>query len=174
MSTIKVVNMTGAEVGTVELYDADLRHRAQRDRCPRVVKNHLANCRQGTQSALTRVRGFRRRHEAVAPEGHRPRPSGQHPRSAVDARRHRVRPQAPRLQLRAEQEGQASGSASPSCPPRLPTARSSSSTRSNGRDQDQDFVNFLTAVRRGRQGRRRHSRGERDRRQERPQHPRRR
>ena len=60
-----------------------------------MVKNYLANQRQGTQSALTRSRGLRRRQEAVAPEGHRPRPPGLYPGSPVDPRRHRVRSQAP-------------------------------------------------------------------------------
>ena len=46
-----------------------------------VVKNHLANCRQGTQCALTRAEVSGGGKQALAPEGHRPRPSGLHPRS---------------------------------------------------------------------------------------------
>ena len=52
--------------------------------------------RQGTQSALTRAEVSGGGHQALASEGHRPRPSGQHPRPPVDPRRHRVCPQAPR------------------------------------------------------------------------------
>ena len=55
MSTIKVLNMTGAEVGTVELNDAIFGIEPNSVVVHEVVKNHLANCRQGTQSALTRA-----------------------------------------------------------------------------------------------------------------------
>ena len=55
MSTIKVLNMTGAEVGTVELNDAIFGIEPNTAVVHEVVKNHLANCRQGTQSALTRA-----------------------------------------------------------------------------------------------------------------------
>ena len=54
MSTIKVVSMTGAEVGTVELNDAIFGIEPNMSVVHEVVKNHLANCRQGTQSALTK------------------------------------------------------------------------------------------------------------------------
>ncbi|MBR2929553.1 MAG: 50S ribosomal protein L4 [Oscillospiraceae bacterium] len=55
MSTIKVLNMAGAEVGTVELCDAIFGIEPNEAVVHEVVKNHLANCRQGTQSALTRA-----------------------------------------------------------------------------------------------------------------------
>ena len=55
MSTIKVFNMAGAEVGTVELNDAIFGIEPNQVVVHEVVKNHLANCRQGTQSALTRA-----------------------------------------------------------------------------------------------------------------------
>ena len=55
MSTIKVLNMAGAEVGTVELNDAVFGIEPNTAVVHEVVKNHLANCRQGTQSALTRA-----------------------------------------------------------------------------------------------------------------------
>ena len=55
MSTIKVLNMTGAEVGSVELNDAIFGIEPNTAVVHEVVKNHLANCRQGTQSALTRA-----------------------------------------------------------------------------------------------------------------------
>ena len=92
-----LVNMAGTQVGEVELSEAVFGIEPNQTVVHEVVKNHLANCRQGTQSALTRAEV-----SGLAPEGHRPRPSGQHPRPPVDPRRHRVRPQAPRLQLRAE------------------------------------------------------------------------
>ena len=55
MSSIKVLNMAGAEVGTVELNDAIFGIEPNEAVVHEVVKNHLANCRQGTQSALTRA-----------------------------------------------------------------------------------------------------------------------
>ncbi|MGN8890729.1 50S ribosomal protein L4 [Dysosmobacter sp. HCP28S3_G4] len=55
MPTMKVLNMTGAEVGTVELSDAIFGIEPNEAVVHEVVKNHLANCRQGTQSALTRA-----------------------------------------------------------------------------------------------------------------------
>ena len=55
MSSIKVLNMAGAEVGTIELNDAIFGIEPNKTVVHEVVKNHLANCRQGTQSALTRA-----------------------------------------------------------------------------------------------------------------------
>ena len=55
MASIKVLNMAGAEVGTVELNDAIFGIEPNEVVVHEVVKNHLANCRQGTQSALTRA-----------------------------------------------------------------------------------------------------------------------
>ena len=55
MSTIKVLNMAGAEVGTVELNDSIFGIAPSTVVVHEVVKNPLANCRQGTQSALTRA-----------------------------------------------------------------------------------------------------------------------
>lgn len=55
MSAIKVLNMAGAEVGAVELNDSIFGIEPNTAVVHEVVKNHLANCRQGTQSALTRA-----------------------------------------------------------------------------------------------------------------------
>ena len=52
---MKVLNMAGAEVGTVELSNAIFGIEPNPVVVHEVVKNHLANCRQGTQSALTRA-----------------------------------------------------------------------------------------------------------------------
>ncbi len=54
MSMIKVLNMAGNQVGEVELNDAIFGIEPNMSVVHEVVKNHLANCRQGTQSALTR------------------------------------------------------------------------------------------------------------------------
>ncbi len=50
-----LVNMTGAKVGEVELSDAVFGIEPNQAVVHEAVKNHLANCRQGTQSALTRA-----------------------------------------------------------------------------------------------------------------------
>ena len=55
MSSMKVLNMAGAEVGTVELNDEIFGITPNPVAVHEVVKYHLANCRQGTQSALTRA-----------------------------------------------------------------------------------------------------------------------
>ena len=55
MSTINVLNMAGETVGTVELSDRIFGIEPNTAVVHEVVKNHLANCRQGTQSALTRA-----------------------------------------------------------------------------------------------------------------------
>lgn len=59
MATVKMLNMEGAEVGTVELADAIFGITPNQNAVHAVVKNYLANQRQGTQSAKTRaeVRG---------------------------------------------------------------------------------------------------------------------
>ena len=55
MSTINVLTMAGETVGTVELCDGIFGIEPNQAVVHEVVKNHLANCRQGTQSALTRA-----------------------------------------------------------------------------------------------------------------------
>ena len=55
MSTVKVMNMSGASVGEVELCEAVFGIEPNMAVVHEVVKNHLANRRQGTQSALTRA-----------------------------------------------------------------------------------------------------------------------
>ena len=50
-----VVDMTGKKVGEVELSEAVFGIEPNKTVVHESVKNHLANCRQGTQSALTRA-----------------------------------------------------------------------------------------------------------------------
>ena len=52
---VKVLNMAGSEVGEVELNASIFGIEPNLHVVHEVVKNHLANCRQGTQSALTRA-----------------------------------------------------------------------------------------------------------------------
>ena len=52
---IKVLNMAGNQVGEVELNASIFGIEPNMSVVHEVVKNHLANCRQGTQSALTRA-----------------------------------------------------------------------------------------------------------------------
>jgi large subunit ribosomal protein L4 len=51
----KVLNMAGNQVGEVELNAAIFGIEPNMHVVHELVKNHLANCRQGTQSALTRA-----------------------------------------------------------------------------------------------------------------------
>ena len=51
----KVFDMAGKQVGEIELSDAVFGIDPNEAVVHDVVKNHLANCRQGTQSALTRA-----------------------------------------------------------------------------------------------------------------------
>ena len=53
--TTKVFNMAGNHVGEVELSEGIFGIEPNVSVMHDVVKNHLANCRQGTQSALTRA-----------------------------------------------------------------------------------------------------------------------
>ena len=55
MAKANVFNMAGQQVGEIELSDAVFGIEPNQAVVHEVVKNHLANCRQGTQSALTRA-----------------------------------------------------------------------------------------------------------------------
>lgn len=59
MAKITMLNMAGAEAGTIELNDAVFGIEPNENAVHAVIKNYLANQRQGTQSAKTRaeVRG---------------------------------------------------------------------------------------------------------------------
>ena len=59
MATVKMLNMEGQETGTLELKDEIFGIEPNANAVREVVKNYLANQRQGTQSAKTRgeVRG---------------------------------------------------------------------------------------------------------------------
>ena len=94
MPSIAVLNMQGQEVGQQELSEAVFGIEPNVSVMNDMVKNYLANQRQGTQSALTR--------SEVSGGGKKP---WRHPGSPVDPRRHRVRSQAPGVPLRLEQEG---------------------------------------------------------------------
>ena len=55
MANAKLFNMAGQQIGDIELSDAIFGIEPNQVVVHEVVKNHLANCRQGTQSALTRA-----------------------------------------------------------------------------------------------------------------------
>ena len=55
MPTVKVFNMAGEAMGEAQLSDAIFGIEPNVPAMHAAVKNHLANCRQGTQSALTRA-----------------------------------------------------------------------------------------------------------------------
>ena len=78
MPNFKVVDMTGKEVGSIELSDAVFGAEVNADVLHTAVKVYLANQRQGTQSTLTRaeVSGGGAN---PGDKGHRTRPSRFHP-----------------------------------------------------------------------------------------------
>ncbi len=82
MATVKMLTMAGAEAGTVELSDAIFGIEPNEYAVHAVIKNYLANQRQGTQSAKTRgeVRGggrkpFRQKGTGRHRQGHSTDPS---------------------------------------------------------------------------------------------------
>ena len=82
MANVKVYNMSGAEVGTIELSDAVFGVEINEHVMHLAVKQYLANQRQGTQSAKTRseVRGggrkpFRQKGTGRHRQGHSTDPS---------------------------------------------------------------------------------------------------
>lgn len=82
MSEVKMLNMAGETVGTIELNDAVFGIEPNQNAVHAVVKNILANKRQGTQSAKTRaeVRGggrkpFRQKGTGRHRQGHSTDPS---------------------------------------------------------------------------------------------------
>ena len=82
MATITMLNMAGQEAGTIELKDEIFGIEPNENAVHDVVKNYLANQRQGTQSAKTRgeVRGggrkpFRQKGTGRHRQGHSTDPS---------------------------------------------------------------------------------------------------
>ena len=82
MATLKMLNMAGAEAGSIELKDEIFAITPNENAVHAVVKNYLANQRQGTQSAKTRgeVRGggrkpFRQKGTGRHRQGHSTDPS---------------------------------------------------------------------------------------------------
>ena len=55
MANAKLFNMAGQQIGEIELSEGIFGIEPNEAVVHEVVKNHLANCRQGTQSALTRA-----------------------------------------------------------------------------------------------------------------------
>ena len=90
--------------------------------CTRWSTAELAARRQGTHVDQDPRPGGRRPCQAVAPEGHRPRPPGHDPRPAVDRRRRRVRPAPAQLHRQGQPQGARQGAADRALGPRAPTA----------------------------------------------------
>ena len=73
----------------VKLDEAAFGARFKRSLVHESVRAEQAARRRGTAATKTRGDGLRRRRQAVAPEGHRPRPRRLEPLAALDRRRHR-------------------------------------------------------------------------------------
>ncbi len=111
MPIAKVFNMAGEKIGEIELSEeAIFGVEPNKSVLHDSVKNHLANCRQGTQSALTKGEVCYTTRKPLASESAQaaPVPVTQAP-PCVDARRRSVCPQAQRLQLHSQPQGQETG-----------------------------------------------------------------
>ena len=119
MANVAVLNMAGAQVGTIELNDAIFGIEANEHVMHLAVVQYLANQRQGTQSTKTRaeVRGggrkpYRQKGTGRARAGSLRSPLfAGHPFPSVGWRWRCIRSQAQRLFLQAEQEGEKTGTA---------------------------------------------------------------
>lgn len=99
MPNLAVVDMTGKEVGTVELSEAIFGIEPNEPAMHRMVVNYLANNRQGTQSALTRSEVSGGGRKPWKQKGYRPRKTGFDSCSTVDTRRYCFRTKAKKLQI---------------------------------------------------------------------------
>ena len=70
MANVKVYNMSGAEVGSMELADSVFAVEVNTAVLHAAVRAYLLNQRQGTQSTLTRVQAEQDRVLPVLPSGH--------------------------------------------------------------------------------------------------------
>ena len=97
MPEIKVLNMAGAEVGKMDLSDKVFGAEVKTSSPPFCCKSVPYESETGHTVHSDPHRGFRRRQKALETEGQRPRKTGFHPRSPVDARRCGSRSEAPHL-----------------------------------------------------------------------------
>ena len=97
MPKANLYDMAGKQIGEVELSEAVFGIEPNQSVVHDVVKNHLANCRQGTQSSLTRaeVSGGGKKPWRQKGTGHARQGSTRAPQWT----------QAPHLPLHPEQEG---------------------------------------------------------------------
>ena len=101
-----IYNMAGQQVGEIELSDAIFGVEPNEAAVHAAVKNHLLNCRQGTQSALTKGEVSYTTKKPWRQKGHRTRPRRLCRFSRVETRRRRLRPEAQELQICSQQEDQ--------------------------------------------------------------------
>lgn len=99
MAKVTIYDMTGKSVGERELNDAIFAVTPNKAVLHEVVKNYLANQRQGTQSTLTRTEVSGGGKKPWRQKGTGSCPSGFDPCSPVDSRRRGAGPQAPFLPL---------------------------------------------------------------------------
>ena len=156
MAKFDVLDMNGKKVSTVELSDAVFGITPNEKVMHAAVVNFLANQRQGTQSTKTRSEVSGGGRKPWRQKGTGRARQGSTRSSAVDAWRCSAGPQAPRLQLPPEQEGQASGAAV--CfEQQGPERRHDRHRRAEGRRvQDQDRREHAHGHRRRQEGAHRH------------------
>ena len=147
MPKATVFDMAGKQVGEIELSEAIFGIEPNESVVHDMVKNHLANLRQGTQSALTRAevsgggkKPWRQKGTGRARQGSIRAPQWTHGGIvfAPKPRSYRYHP---------EQEGPAAWRSRAPCPRRRPPATSSSSTPSRMSEvKTKTFQTFLNAV----------------------------
>ena len=98
MPVVKIVNMSGKEVGDITLSDKLFGADVNGAVLHAAVREYLMTVHPDP------YRGVGRRKEALETEGDRQSPSGFHPQPAVDARRRRAGAEAERLSPCDEQE----------------------------------------------------------------------
>jgi hypothetical protein len=96
-TTVPVVTQTKEPAGDITLPAGTFDGPVRKHLLYEVVNMQRANKRAGTHSTKTRGEVSGRRQEAVAAEGHRPRPRRQLALADLDRRRHHLRPEAARL-----------------------------------------------------------------------------
>ena len=104
MPKVAVLDMAGKEVGSIDLSEAVFGMEPNKSVMLHMVKNYLANQRQGTQSALTRaeVSGGGKKPWRQKGTGHARQGSIRAPQPRVASRRRGLRAEAARLQLHRE------------------------------------------------------------------------
>ena len=121
--TVDIVNPQNEKVGSLDLRDEVFGGRVKTDLIHESVVRANAAERRGTHATKTRAMVSGIGQEAVAAEGHRPRPRRRDPQPAVAQGRHGVRAAAAQLRLPAAARRSRRARCAPRCRRSCATAR---------------------------------------------------